>query len=142
LLYGGTLLVGLALDAAVGADATGLPGSVRWVTAGVAFVAAGALAAAAIRRFLAAGTNVPPSRPATALVTGGVYRFTRNPMYSALTLLYAALALAADAPVTLLLLVPLLLVVRYGVVAREEAYMERKFGDEYRRYKASVRRWI
>ena len=75
-------------------------------------------------------------------MTDGVYRFTRNPIYLALALLYGALALAADSAVPLLLLPPLLAAVQAGVIAREERYLEAKFGDEYRRYKASVRRWL
>ena len=63
-------------------------------------------------------------------------------MYVAMTLFYGAIALAADSLITLLILFPLLIVVHYGVVLREERYLERKFGDAYRRYKFAVRRWI
>jgi protein-S-isoprenylcysteine O-methyltransferase Ste14 len=63
-------------------------------------------------------------------------------MYVAMALFYAAIALAADSLITLLFLVPLLIVVHHGVVLREERYLEAKFGDQYRRYKAKVRRWI
>ena len=50
--------------------------------------------------------------------------------------------IAADGPWTLALLVPLLIVLHYGVIIREERYLERKFGDDYRRYRSTVRRWL
>ncbi len=142
LLYAGTLILGFGLDALLGTGGIGLPTPLRWTLAGALFAAALTIAVLAIGRFHRAGTSVPPSRPATALVTDGIYAHTRNPMYVGLALLYAAMALAADAPVALVLLAPLLLVVRHGVIAREERYMAAKFGDAYERYKASVRRWI
>jgi protein-S-isoprenylcysteine O-methyltransferase Ste14 len=103
---------------------------------------ASAVAAGAIGRFRRAGTAAEPWRPSTALVTGGVYRFTRNPMYLAMVLLHLGLALAVDSAVALALLPSLLALVQAGVVLREERYLERRFGDEYRRYRASVRRWL
>ena len=83
-----------------------------------------------------------PWRPSTALVTEGVYRFTRNPIYLALALLHLGSALAFDSALALASLPFALAAVQAGVVAREERYLEGKFGDEYRRYKSSVRRWI
>ena len=142
LLFAGTLILGFGLDALLETGGTGLSAAARWTLAGVLFAAAGTIAVLAIGRFHRAGTNVPPSRPAIALVTDGIYAHTRNPMYVGLALLYAAGALAANAPVTLVLLAPLLLVVRHGVIAREEHYLTAKFGDAYERYKASVRRWV
>ena len=96
----------------------------------------------ALGRFRRAGTAVEPWRTSTALVTNGVYRFTRNPMYLAMALLYLGAALAADSVLALVLLPPLLVLVRVGVISREERYLERRFGDEYRRYRSSVRRWL
>ena len=92
-------------------------------------------------RFNRAGTNVPTYRPTTALVTGGPYRYSRNPLYISLFLAYAGIGIVADNLWILALGVPLFLIMRYGVVAREERYLERKFGQAYRDYKASVRRW-
>jgi protein-S-isoprenylcysteine O-methyltransferase Ste14 len=94
------------------------------------------------RRFLAAGTNIPPSLPTTALVVEGIYERTRNPLYLGTTLVYLGLSVAAGSPWAIVLVVPLLWVVNVGVVAREERYLERKFGDGYRAYKARVRRWV
>jgi len=142
LLFGGALALGLALDFGLVRVSTGLPSPLRLVAAAALLAAAAVLLAGALVRFHRAGTAVEPWRPSTALVTDGVYRFTRNPIYLALAFLYGALALAADSAVSLLLLPPLLAVMQAGVIAREERYLEAKFGEEYRRYKASVRRWI
>ncbi len=78
----------------------------------------------------------------TAIITGGPYAYTRNPLYVALALFHGAVAIAAGNVWALLLLAPALLVVRYFVIAREERYLEAKFGEEYLRYKARVRRWL
>ena len=142
LLFLGTLAVGAALDFGLLRVPTGLPGWLR-LGAGAALAAAAAgLGAAALGRFRRAGTAVEPWRPSTALVTDGVYRFTRNPIYLAMALLYIGSALAMDSAVALVLLPPLLALVQIGVISREERYLERKFGDEYRRYRSSVRRWM
>jgi protein-S-isoprenylcysteine O-methyltransferase Ste14 len=94
------------------------------------------------RRFLAAGTNIPPNLPTTTLVVDGIYGRTRNPLYLGSTLVYLGLSVAAGSLWAFVLLVPLLWVINMGVVAREERYLERKFGDAYRAYKARVRRWV
>jgi protein-S-isoprenylcysteine O-methyltransferase Ste14 len=94
------------------------------------------------RLFAAAGTNVPPTLPTTALVVDGIYRRSRNPLYLGLILVYLGLGVAAGSLWAIGLLVPLLWVINVGVVKREERYLERKFGDAYRAYKARVRRWI
>ena len=94
------------------------------------------------RRFAAAGTNIPPTLPTTALVVDGIYGRTRNPLYLGLILIYLGLGVAAGSLWAIGLVVPLLWVINVGVVKREERYLERKFGDAYRDYKARVRRWI
>jgi protein-S-isoprenylcysteine O-methyltransferase Ste14 len=75
-------------------------------------------------------------------VTGGPYRFTRNPLYLSLTLIYGGITALANALPAALLLPVVLQVMRRGVIEREERYLEGKFGDEYLNYKARVRRWI
>ncbi len=80
--------------------------------------------------------------PTTAIVETGPYRFTRNPIYLGMFLGLVGLAIAFDSLWLLVMLVPFTLAIRYGVVAREEAYLERKFGDAYRQYRARVRRWV
>lgn len=92
--------------------------------------------------FWRARTSPLPIRPTTAIVTTGPYRFTRNPMYLSLALLYAGLALWFAVIWALMLLPVALVIVRYYVIAGEERYLERKFGQEYLDYKARVRRWL
>jgi protein-S-isoprenylcysteine O-methyltransferase Ste14 len=111
--------------------------------AGAALAAGGfVMIAMGTRRFLAAGTNIPPTLPTTALVVDGVYRRTRNPLYLGTALVYLGLGVAAGSLWAIGLVVPLMWVINVGVVARKERYLERKFGDAYRAYKARVRRWI
>jgi protein-S-isoprenylcysteine O-methyltransferase Ste14 len=142
LIFAAFLGVGLAIDFFLFRVASGVPAGGRYAAAAVLAAAALLLGFGALFRFRRAGTNPEPWRPTTAIVRDGVYRFTRNPMYLGMALLYAAIAVAADSAVALIFLVPLLVVIRYGVIAREERYLEAKFGDEYRRYQASVRRWL
>jgi protein-S-isoprenylcysteine O-methyltransferase Ste14 len=94
------------------------------------------------RTMTAAGTNVRPTRPATTIVTAGPFRFSRNPLYVALTLLYVGLTTAVNTWWGVVLLVPLLTTMHFGVVLREERYLERKFGESYRAYRSRVRRYV
>ncbi|RWO60364.1 isoprenylcysteine carboxylmethyltransferase family protein [Mesorhizobium sp.] len=98
--------------------------------------------AGALGLFRRAGTRPEPWQPTSAIVTGGVYRVTRNPMYVGMALVYPAVALAVGSPLAMALLPAAILVVHRGVILREERYLERKFGDEYVAYRARVRRWL
>ena len=93
------------------------------------FVFALALFAWAIVTITRGGSNVPTNLPTTTIVETGPYRFTRNPIDVGMCLGLIGLAIAFDNLWLLMMLVPFALVIRYGVVAREEAYLERKFGD-------------
>jgi protein-S-isoprenylcysteine O-methyltransferase Ste14 len=106
------------------------------------FVLALALFAWAIVTITRAGSNVPTNLPTTTIVESGPYRFTRNPIYLGMFLGVVGLAIAFDSLWLLMTLVPFALVIRYGVVAYEEAYLERRFGDVYRGYRSHVRRWL
>lgn len=139
-LYGGALAAGAGLDWLIPlplleAGAGRVPGIVL-IVAGLAL----ALWCAAL--FLRAGTGIQPHHPSTAIVTAGPYRFSRNPIYVALTAVSVGIALWANSAWMLGLIVPTLAVMQIGVVDREEKYLEAKFGEEYRAYKAQVRRWI
>jgi protein-S-isoprenylcysteine O-methyltransferase Ste14 len=94
------------------------------------------------RRFRRAGTNVEHGRPTTAIVDSGLYRYSRNPIYLGLSIIHLGVAVADNNAWLPILLVPVLAVLRFGVVAREEAYLERRFGPQYVAYKARVRRWL
>jgi len=85
---------------------------------------------------------VDPRQPALALVVDGSFRFSRNPLYLGLTGFYLAITLLVNAVLPVLLLVPLLAVVHWGIIKREERYLEGKFGEPYRAYRSRVRRWL
>ncbi len=115
---------------------------VRWIIAGSLILIGLAVAAAGIRNFSRAATPVPTYKPTRALVTTGIHGWSRNPIYTGMFLIYGGIGIAVRSPWILVLALPLAITMRYGVVAREEAYLERRFGDAYRDYKARVRRWL
>jgi protein-S-isoprenylcysteine O-methyltransferase Ste14 len=115
-----------------------------WLRAlGWVFILIGvALAVSFVRAFRRADTPVNPGESVTALVSSGPYRFTRNPGYLGMALAYAGIGIVSGAVWVLVLLLPVLLLMNHGVIRREERYLERKFGDEYLRYRHQTRRWI
>lgn len=92
--------------------------------------------------FKKAGTNVVPWSPSTALVESGPYRFSRNPMYVGFTLVYLGLSLGLQSPAAMILLIPCLALMTWGVILREERYLAARFGQPYADYKDRVRRWL
>ncbi|AWI58576.1 methyltransferase family protein [Sinorhizobium fredii] len=112
-----------------------------WLGA-ILFLAGLALLIWAATTFRRAGTHIQTVQPTTTIVEEGPYRYSRNPIYVGMLLGLIGLALGFDSLWLLIMLVPFYFVIRYGVIAREEAYLERKFGDVYRAYKARVRRWL
>ncbi len=143
LIFLGYLIAGIALEyLVVKTQGLDMPGSLRWTVVALFVLAGAGLIAAALGKFKAAGTPAPPWQPTTAFVVQGVYRWTRNPMYLGMTLIYLGLTVAANAPVALWLFVPLILTIHYGVIAREERYMADKFGVAYLNYAHSVPRWL
>ena len=113
------------------------------VTLGVAFCLFGiGIAAWGRITLVRGGTDVSPYRPTTSIITGGPYRFTRNPLYVGIQSLFIGLSLLVGTWWGLVLLVPAFLILHFGVVLREEAYLEHKFGQPYLAYKSSVRRWL
>jgi len=120
-----------------------VPQGVPRVWAGAAVFASGlALVAWAFATMRRAGTRVETVEPTTAIVSNGPYRYTRNPIYIGMLLGLIGLAIGFNSLWIAIASVPFYLVIRYGVVAREEAYLDRKFGDVYRSYKSRVGRWI
>ena len=89
-----------------------------------------------------AGTPASPYKPVSRVVTEGPFYYTRNPGYLSMAMIYSGIASLANALWAILLLPVALLVIHRGVIEREERYLEGKFGEEYLRYKAQVRRWI
>ena len=119
-----------------------MPIELSAVLGGITLLCGAALAVWSRHTLQGARTSPDPRRPVTALVVHGPFHFSRNPMYLARTLLYLGLALMADAFWTVLMLLPLLTAIRYGVIEREERYLEGRFGAAYRQYRRSVRRWL
>lgn len=139
LIFGVPLLAGLVLD--------------RWqpwpiipervtLPLGLVLVALGFVAVPSVLAFRKARTHPEPWKPTKALVTGGTYRFSRNPMYLGMTLLYLGTTIWQNVAWPLLALPAVLVLIDVGVIRREERYLEGLFGDDYRRYRDRVRRWL
>jgi protein-S-isoprenylcysteine O-methyltransferase Ste14 len=140
LIYAGALAVGLLVNWLY--PIPFLPRGLRRVLGWPLIFGGLAIGALGFRKMNRAGTNVDPREPTTAIVTGGPYRFTRNPLYLSMTLIYCGITALANALPAALLLPADIAVMRRGVIEREERYLERKFGGEYLNYKGRVRRWI
>ena len=118
-------------------------GAVLRIVAGAAVFAAGmAMMSAGHRAMSRHGTNVNPLRPTTALVTDGVFRYTRNPLYVGVSIALCGVALVFALDWVLVLIVPACVLLHFAVVRREERYLEQKFGDVYRAYVARVPRYL
>jgi protein-S-isoprenylcysteine O-methyltransferase Ste14 len=119
----------------------GLPTWARWTGA---YVLAAALVVAGWARleFSRAHTNVNPMQPTTAIVTSGPFRITRNPMYLSMLSAFLAIMLMTDSTWLLGIWPLMLAIIHWGVIRREERYLERKFGAEYTTYRARVRRYF
>lgn len=141
LLYLGTLLAGLIIHA-VSAVTLFPPAFPRVAVAGALFIASAAFARWAFVTMRHSGTSANPYKPSVALSTGGPFRFSRNPIYVAMSGLYLAVTCLVNSFWLLLLLAPLLVMMHWGVIRREERYLSAKFGEAYRVYKSEVRRWL
>ncbi len=120
----------------------GIHPTCRWAVGGLLLLFGLLPTIAGAVTLLRHGTNVLPSRPATALITGGIYRWTRNPMYTGGALVMIGIAIIFALDWLPLLMIPSWLTLHYGVVKREEEYLERKFGHDYKRYRAQVPRYL
>ncbi len=103
---------------------------------------AGAVIIGSAGYFHKKGTNVETWKPTETLVTTGLYAYSRNPIYSAFLIFFTGLGIASGNGWNFILLPVLYLLLRHGVIAREEIYLTDKFGDTYRQYQAKVRRWL
>jgi protein-S-isoprenylcysteine O-methyltransferase Ste14 len=138
-----TLVIGVAGDwlLPLNALASVLNWPARIGIGAVLLLAGGALVVVGEQAFKQVGTNVKPWRPSLALATTGIYAHLRNPMYVGAILILTGLAAALASDWMAILLLPTALLLHFGVVRREERYLEAKFGEDYRRYKASVPRY-
>src|ERR1700716_2174716 len=117
-------------------------GALRWVLGTLLVIAGIALNVGGFVTQKRAGTDPIPFNPSTRIVSHGLYRFTRNPMYLGFALCTFGLGTLVDS-VWMLLAVPIgLILIDRIIITREERYLERKFGEEYLGYKRRVRRWI
>ena len=139
-LYGSVLAVGVVLHFL-------LPIRVfsRWqigIIAGMLLLAVGVFVLVwAVRTFTRGGVD-PRFKPVGNLVTTGPFAYSRNPMYIAFTLIYLGISLLVNTAWSLFFLLPVLITMHHGVIRREERYLTSRFGEEYQRYRAQVRRWV
>lgn len=140
LIFGAGFLAGYALQLVVRLSLPAWPPGrpVGWTLVALGVVLMGS----AVVTFRRAGTTPNPTKPATTVVVHGPYRFTRNPMYLGWVMVYLGAVLLTHWIWPLVLLPLVVFLVRTRVIAREEAYLERAFGDAYRAYRARVRRWL
>lgn len=141
LLYAAGLALGLALDGRFDGGFSAAPTMARWIAL-APILAGAALIAAGLGWFWREGTRAEPWAPASALVTRGIYGWTRNAMYLGLSVLYGGLALLFWSPIAGALLIPLVAIMNFVIIPREEAYLERRFGADYSAYRGTVRRWL
>lgn len=142
LIYGGILVLTLLLDWLAGDPSLGLGYDWRMMIALIFIIAGFFLIAVAAVSFRKVKTNIEPWKPATVLVTTGIYALFRNPIYLGMVLGYIGLSFLADSVLSLVALPLVIAVIHYGVIRREEHYLEVKFGQVYRDYRNRVRRWV
>lgn len=139
-IYLAALIIGVVLDYVW--PFSSIP--VTWgdVIGSVLILASILLVPTVLIRFKKAGTTFDVRKSATTLITNGPYRFSRNPAYISLTLLYLGLGAVFNNAWILVLVIPVLLIMDSWIVRKEEHHLEEKFGEEYLQYKSSVRRWL
>lgn len=144
LIFGGALMAALGLGAILPLpflQSYGVMGWQFWI--GLVVMIFGLfLGLSGILAFRRAGTHVHPSHPALVVVTDGPFRLTRNPMYVGAVLCLIGFALSASADWLILFMPPVIGLIHYGVILREEAYLAAKFGTNYSDYAAATRRWL
>jgi protein-S-isoprenylcysteine O-methyltransferase Ste14 len=141
LLFAGGVLLGAALQWAWALEF--VPEGGLWTAlGGVLFCGGVAILLLTFAVFRRMGQHPDPRKPTPAISRDGPYRFTRNPMYVGGSLVQLGIGIAFGNAWIVVLLIPVVLVIHYGAILPEERYLERKFGDEYVRLKASVRRWL
>lgn len=140
-MYLGALLLGVAIH--ILSPISIFPATpAREILGGFLLVLSGAFARWAFLTMRRLGTTANPKQPSQALVTDGPFRISRNPIYVAMTGLYVGMAFLINSAWPLMLLVPLLMVMQWGVILREERYLAGEFGSEYTACSSRVRRWL
>jgi protein-S-isoprenylcysteine O-methyltransferase Ste14 len=117
--------------------------SLPWTLAGIALLAIGiAVSAIASGLFAKANTPVVPFERSTALVTGGLFRWTRNPMYLGLVLALVGVGIVCGTLGPFIAILVFIYIIRSRFIIGEERFLEGIFGDRYLAYKKNVRRWF
>lgn len=142
LIYLGALVLGIVAGRALNLPGSGMESNARNIIGWAVTLVGAIVNFSGAGLFLLNRTAIIPFRPTSRLVTTGIYHWTRNPMYLGMALLYLGLAIIFDSLLALVLLPVVLVLIQTQVIVREEAYLERRFGDEYSAYKVRVRRWI
>lgn len=140
LVYLAGIVIGIAIS--IWMPTKIAPDSLAWTLGGILIICGAVLSGSAILKFKGVGTTVRPDRAASTLVVVGPYRITRNPMYLGLALVYFGIAIADQSVWALILLPVVLTIIQRRAIEPEEAFLERRFGASYIRYKEDVRRWI
>jgi protein-S-isoprenylcysteine O-methyltransferase Ste14 len=140
LVYLAGIVIGIAISIWIPTKI--VPSSPAWTLGGILIICGAVLSGSAILKFKGVGTTVRPDRAASTLVVVGPYRITRNPMYLGLALVYLGIALADQSVWALILLPVVLTIIQRRAIEPEEAFLERRFGTSYIRYKEKVGRWI
>ncbi len=136
-----SVLAGLMLHSMWPAEIP-MAANLAWIAVPMLMGTAVAIFALSFREFAKAKTSIRPDRGACALIRTGPFRYSRNPLYVAISLLIVGIGVWVNSLWVLVVPIPLLLVMSRAVIAREERYLEHKFGQEYLDYRASVRRWF
>jgi len=95
-----------------------------------------------LREFSRSSTSIDHRKSTTAIISSGPFRYSRNPVYLSLTILAIGVSFVVDSLWVIIMTIPAILIVHYAVILKEEAYLIKIFGDKYRHYMNSVRRWI
>lgn len=141
LIYGIFFLVGTTLEYVIPIPAF-LPYMIARVVGWMLAIASLFFAIPGMQSFYAARTTIMPHKAASSLVTRGIFTITRNPLYVSLLFLYAGVGVHFNLWWPIILIPFLIAVMDRLVIAREEAYLTRRFGDEYQNYRTRVRRWL
>jgi protein-S-isoprenylcysteine O-methyltransferase Ste14 len=140
LYYAAGLAGGMAINGVVALPLGGRPAT---AVAGAVFIALGlALAFSGVAAVIRHRTTIVPHHPVATLITGGVYRLSRNPMYTGLAIAYPGLALVFGSWWPLVLWPLVIAAVRQLVIRPEERYLTQRFGQTYTDYQTRVRRWL
>ncbi len=140
-IFFAALIIGFVIRAFAGGGLP-LPDLVAEGLGGVILVGALVLLVSSVSAFAEAGETLPPATPSNALLTGGAYRFSRNPIYLGMVLVGVGFGVATENLWVVLTSLAAGAIINFFVIPSEEAYLERKFGVDYREFKERVRRWV